>query len=227
MQRVQPVQLTDSALTSLSAFLHSSAFQVGDRLPSERVIAEQLGISRPILREALKRWVALGIIETRNGSGSYLRRPLEPGTTYVVFSISAERHRLLQLLELRRALEVEAAGLAAARRSDADLRHLQACYTRADHIQGQGGSDPEADWAFHLAVYRAAGNPYFQDIVTSLQDQFHLIFDNPLGIQNFASRSWPMHRALLEAIERQDVAAARDCAARILDITQEDLDAHA
>ena len=224
MQKVQPVQLTDSALSSLSDYLRNSAVQVGDRLPAERVIAEQLGVSRPILREALKRWVALGIIETRNGSGSYLRRPIEPGATYVVFSISAERHKLLQLLELRRALEVEAAGLAAARRNAAELAHLQACYARADRVQGQGGSDPEADWAFHLAVYRAAGNPYFEDIVTSLQDQFHLIFDNPLRIQNFATRSWPIHLELLQAIERQDVPAAKSCASRILDITQEDLD---
>ena len=224
MQRVQPVQLTDSALESLSNYLQTSAIQVGDRLPAERIIAEQLGVSRPILREALKRWVALGIIETRNGSGSYLRRAIEPGATFVVFSISAERHRLLQLLELRRALEVEAAGLAAARRSTDDLTQLQACYAQANQVQGQGGSDPEADWAFHLAVYRAAGNPYFEDIVTSLQDQFRLIFDNPLRIQNFAARSWPIHLKLLEAIEQQDVPAARDCASRILDITQEDLD---
>ena len=224
MQRIQPVQLTDSALISLSTYLRTQNVQVGDRLPAERTIAEQLGVSRPILREALKRWVALGIIETRNGSGSYLRRPHEPGETYVIFSVSAERHRLLQLLELRRALEVEASGLAASRRSEADLTQLRACYAQADAVQGQGGSDPEADWAFHLAVYRAAGNPYFQDIVTSLQDQFHLIFDNPLHIQNFASRSWPMHHELLLAIERQDVPAARDWANRILDITQEDLD---
>ena len=121
MQRIQPVQLTDSALISLSTYLRTQNVQVGDRLPAERIIAEQLGISRPILREALKRWVALGIIETRNGSGSYLRRPHEPGETYVIFSVSAERHRLLQLLELRRALEVEAAGLAAAQQPQSRL----------------------------------------------------------------------------------------------------------
>jgi GntR family transcriptional regulator, transcriptional repressor for pyruvate dehydrogenase complex len=223
MQRVQPVHLTESALTSLSEYLSRSAFQVGDRLPAERIIAEQLGVSRPILREALKRWAALGIIETRNGSGSYLRRLVEPGATYVVLSISAQRHRLEQLLELRRALEVEAAGLAAARRSEADLAHLHGCFTRADQVQGLGGSDPEADWAFHRAIYQAAGNPYFQEIVTALQSQFHLIFDNPLGIRDFAKRSWPLHRELLEAIEAQDVRAARECASRILDITQADL----
>ena len=223
MQRVQPAHLTESALNSLSEYLSRSAVQVGDRLPAERIIAEQLGISRPILREALGRWAALGIIETRNGSGSYLRRPIEPGATYVVLSISAQRWRLQQLLELRRALEVEAAGLAAARRSEADLTHLRNCFARADQVQGLGGNDPEADWAFHQAVYQAAGNPYLQEIVAALQGQFRLIFDNPLGIRDFATRSWPLHRELLEAIEVQDVSAARDCASRILDITQADL----
>ena len=197
--------------------------QVGDRLPAERVIAQRLGISRPILREALGRWAALGVIETRNGSGSYLRRPVEEGASYVVLSISSERHDLLKLLELRRALEVEASGLAARRRTPEELAHLRACYQRADQVQGRGGSDPDADWAFHAAIYEAAGNPYFKDIFMSLQDQFRRLFSNPLHIHEFANRSWPVHLELLGAVERQDVEGARDCTRRILDIVKEDL----
>lgn len=224
MEKIQPVQLTEGALAALTTFVRESAVQVGDRLPAERVIAQQLGISRPILREALSRWAALGVIETRNGSGSFLRRQVEQGVSYVVLSISAERHELLKLLELRRALEVEAAGLAALRRTDEEAQHLRACYERADQIQGQGGSDPDADLAFHAALYEAAGNPYFKDIFTSLQGQFQRIFANPLHIHDFASRSWPIHLELLEAVERQDEASARACTARILDIVKADLD---
>ena len=224
MQKIQPVQLTESALVALSAYVTECAVQVGDRLPAERLIAQQLGISRPILREALGRWAALGIIETRNGSGSYLRRPVEQGASYVVLSLSAERHELLKLLELRRALEVEASGLAALRRTPEELQHLRACYKRADQVQGQGGSDPDADWAFHAAIYEAAGNPYFKDIFMSLQGQLRRIFANPLHIHDFANRSWPLHLELLEAVERQDEDSARACTARILDIVREDLD---
>jgi len=223
MEKIQPVQLTESVLAALSVFVREHAVQVGDRLPAERVIAQQLGISRPILREALGRWAALGVIETRNGSGSYLRRPVEAGASYVVLSISAERHDLLKLLELRRALEVEASGLAALRRTEAELEHLRACYQRADAVQGQGGSDPDADWAFHAALYEAAGNAYFKDIFMSLQGQFRRIFSNPLHIHDFANRSWPIHFELLEAVERQDVEGARDCTRRILEIVKEDL----
>ena len=224
MEKIQPVQLTESALAALTTFVRESAVQVGDRLPAERLIAQQLGISRPILREALSRWAALGVIETRNGSGSFLRRPVEQGVSYVVLSISAERHELLKLLELRRALEVEVSGLAAMRRTHEELNHLRACYERADQIQGQGGSDPDADWAFHAALYEAAGNLYFRDIFLSLQDQFRRIFANPLHIHDFANRSWPIHRELLEAVERQDQERARACTGRILDIVKEDLE---
>ena len=224
MQKIQPVPLTESALAALAIFVRESAVQVGDRLPAERVIAQQLGISRPILREALGRWAALGVIETRNGSGSFLRRPLEQGTSYVVLSISAERHDLLRLLELRRALEVEVSGLAALRRTGEELNHLRVCYERADQVQGQGGSDPDADWAFHAALYEAAGNPYFKAIFVSLQDQFRRIFANPLHIHEFANRSWPIHLELLEAVEHQDQESARACTARILDIVKQDLD---
>jgi GntR family transcriptional regulator, transcriptional repressor for pyruvate dehydrogenase complex len=223
MRRATATHLSTSALESLSEFVVQSGFTAGQRLPSERLIAEQLGISRPILREALKHWSALGIIETKNGSGSYLRRPVIPGDKHVVLTVHAERTRLLHTLEIRRALEVEAAGLAARRRTEQSLAHLQACFDALQRAHIEKGDGPEEDWTFHLAVYRAAENPTLEGLVASLQSLFHRFFEFPLGISAFASRSWSLHRDLFEAIRDRDEAAARAATGAILDIVQEDL----
>lgn len=223
MRKATATHLSTSALESLSEFVAQSGFTAGQRLPSERLIAEQLGISRPILREALKHWSALGIIETKNGSGSYLRRAVIPGDKHVIFTVHAERTRLLHTLEIRRALEVEAAGLAARRRSTESLAHLQNCFEALERAHHETGDGPEEDWLFHLAVYRAAENPTLEQLVVSLQSLFHRFFEFPLGIPKFASRSWSLHRDLFEAIRDQNELAARAAVNAILDIVQEDL----
>ena len=225
MRKATATHLSTSALESLSEFVVQTKVTVGQRLPSERLIAEQLGISRPILREALKHWAALGIIQTKNGSGSYLQRKVIPGDKHVVLTVHAERERLLHALEVRRALEIEAAGLAARRRSLESLAHLQACFEALERAHREKGDGPEEDWLFHLAVYRAAENPTLEQLVASLQSLFHRFFEYPLGISTFANRSWKLHRELFEAIRDQNEAAARAATSKILDIVQEDLSA--
>jgi GntR family transcriptional regulator, transcriptional repressor for pyruvate dehydrogenase complex len=225
MRKATATHLSTSALESLSEFVVQTKVTVGQRLPSERLIAEQLGISRPILREALKHWAALGIIQTKNGSGSYLQRNVIPGDKHVVLTVHAERERLLHALEVRRALEIEAAGLAARRRSSASLAHLQERFEALERAHREKGDGPEEDWLFHLAVYRAAENPTLEQLVASLQTLFHRFFEYPLGISTFANRSWKLHRELFEAIRDQNEAAARAATSAILDIVQEDLSA--
>ncbi len=223
MRKATAIHLSTSALESLSEFVVQQGFVPGQRLPAERIIAEQLGISRPILREALKHWGALGIIETKNGSGSYLRRQVIPGDKHVVLTVHAERERLLHTLEVRRALEVEAAGLAARRRSPESLAHLRERFEALELAHRTKGDGPEEDWHFHLAVYRAAENPTLEQLVASLQSLFHRFFEYPLGISTFANRSWDKHRDLFEAIRDQDEIAARAATGAILDIVEEDL----
>lgn len=223
MRKATATHLSTSALESLSEFVVQNKIKIGGRFPSERLISEQIGVSRPILREALKHWSALGIIETKNGSGSYLRRSVIPGDKHVIFTVHAERTRLLHTLEIRRALEVEAAGLAARRRSLESLAHLQDCFEALERARLETGDGPEEDWLFHLAVYRAAENPTLEQLVVSLQSLFHRFFEFPLGIPKFANRSWEMHRDLFEAIRDQNEPAARAAVNAILDIVQEDL----
>src|SRR5262247_1339862 len=132
---LRPLQLParDTAiLDAIAGFILERGLQPGDRLPPERELCERLKVSRPTLREALKRWAALGILDMRVGSGTYLRVPVAPGAVHFAVTVQLEHVHLQRTLELRRALETEAAELAATRATAADVAEI--C-KRLEHME--------------------------------------------------------------------------------------------
>src|SRR5262247_452027 len=132
---LRPLQVParDTAiLDAIAGFILERGLQPGDRLPAERELCERLKVSRPTLREALKRWAALGILDMRVGSGTYLRVPVAPGAVHFALTVQLEHEHLQRTLELRRALETEAAELAATRATAADVAEI--C-KRLEHME--------------------------------------------------------------------------------------------
>ena len=210
-------------LERLAEFIAGTGFAEGARLPAERELADRLQVSRSTIREALKRWEALGVVEMRKGSGTYLRAPVDRDAIHLALTIRRRRDSLLRTLEIRRALEGEAAAIVAMKAGpDCDRRD-----------RGQAGADgggapqygtaPEEDWEFHLSIYDATGNPLFGQIVATMYEAFYDFFTNPLGQPEFASRSFPLHRELFEAIKAGDPESARQKTLAILAIVQEDV----
>jgi GntR family transcriptional repressor for pyruvate dehydrogenase complex len=223
MRRIQSNNLSQNSLDSLAEFVRDTGLKPGDRLPSERELADNLGVSRPIVREALGRWAALGVIETRNGRGTYLKQSVGPGSTHVVFTMAGERQALLQVLEVRQALETEAAALAAARASEEQVDELWRLLEAVEEAYDRVGDAPDEDWAFHQAVYRAAGNPLFLQFIDGVVTLFHRFWENPLHQPDFARRGLPYHRTLVERIAARDPEGAREAVRKIIGITGEDL----
>ena len=210
-------------LDAIAGFIVERGLAPGDRLPSERELCERLKVSRPTLREALQRWAALGIVDMRVGSGTYLAVPVAPGAVHLALTVQLEHAHLQRTLELRRALETSAAELAASRASTDALAEIRSRLERMEAVHLRYGTAPEEDWAFHLSVYHAAGNPLFIQIVGQLHSALHRFWETPFGKSDFASRSFPMHRLLYEAIAARDPAAARQVTLDIIRITEEDL----
>ena len=138
---------------SIAAEIESGKYALGDRLPTERELADQYGVSRPTLREALIALEMLGMIEARHGLGIYVTRaqmPLTAASTYDV-EIGA-----FELIEARRLFEGEAAALAAATIDDeaiAELDRLLELIADEDELKGE-----DADREFHMLIARATGN---------------------------------------------------------------------
>jgi len=223
---LRPLQLParDTAiLDAIAGFVVERGLKPGDRLPPERELCERLKVSRPTLREALKRWAALGILDMRVGSGTYLRVPVAPGAVHFALTVQLEHVHLQRTLELRRALEAEAAELAALRAGDEAIAEIRDRLEHMERMHLRYGDAPEEDWEFHLSVYRAAGNPLFAQIVGQLHTALHRFWEHPFGKSDFARRTFPMHRQLYEAIAARDPAAARRVTLDIIRIVEEDL----
>ena len=223
LRRVTPQSRTDAVIEALSAFVEAAGLRPGDRFPSERELAEQLGVSRPILREGLRHLAALRVIESRTGSGTYLLKALSPSDRHVVLQLESERQGLLQVLQLRRALESEAAALVALHGIEADIAELSGLVDQLESDFLEYGDNPDADKAFHLALYRLSGNPLMRQLMEPIWETFERFWQHPLGKEAFARRSFPLHRRIFDAIRTRNARAARELVVQMLDIVEEDL----
>lgn len=223
LSRIVAQSRTEAVITTLASYIAKEGLRVNDRLPAERSLAECLGVSRPILREALRHLAALGVVEARTGSGTFLRGPLSPSDRHVVMRVEMERKSLLQLLELRRALETEAVALAATRMSETDLQELEGLVDTLEREFAEKEENTEADKAFHLAIYRFAANPLFLQLLEQVWEGIEQFWKYPLGKRDFAQRTLPLHRKIYERLRDRDPEGARAAVRQMLDIVEEDL----
>jgi DNA-binding FadR family transcriptional regulator len=218
-------QTLDSAvIVALAAYVEQARIALGEKLPSERLLCERLEVSRPTVREALKRWEALGIVEMRKGSGVYLRKPVGRNILHVplVLNQASKVKGLLYGLQVRRALEGEAAAICAASASADRIAMIEKALVRMESAHAKGNSSEE-DWEYHQTIIEATGNPLFTQIIQSMRDLVHQFWENPLQLPNFAATSFPFHRSMFDAISRRDPEAARVEALKIIDSVGEEI----
>jgi DNA-binding FadR family transcriptional regulator len=199
--------LAELAVRQLHQQLLSGRWQVGARLPAEPELADQLGVGRSTLREAVRALVHAGMLETRQGSGTYVRSmTAESGWEPLL-----RRAAVLEVYEVREALEVQAARLAAERRTDSDVTALRTRLAARDnaHELARDGRFVEADLAFHRTVIAAAHNQLLTDMFDSFASVLRealvaIVSDRDLDDVDVA----PTHARLVAAIEAGDPRAA-------------------
>lgn len=205
----------DTAFHGLRAMIADGDLQAGDRLPSESELCESLGVSRSSLREAIRTLSALGVVETRHGSGTYVGA-LRASDLISTLSLTVgllPLESMLELYELRRVLESHAAAQAAAR---ADGEIVAELTRLLEELEGTFDDDEqsELDHRFHMAVARLAGNPALASLTEVLRgrSRSYRIFLTE-DAQEIKRLSDAGHRAILAAIERRDPVSAGAAAA--------------
>ncbi len=203
----------------------SGAYPVGSRLPTERELTEMFGASRVVVREALAALQSIGMAAARRGSGTYVTSIKAAGDGMI---LDPETHaEILECLELRLAIEVEAAGLAAQRRSPGQLAAAAEALARMKTRIEAGLAAGAADWAFHVAVARATNNAYFQRFMQALGPKAipraKFEEDAPLDAAHarLEAQLLAEHVAVYRAIDAQDHAGARDAMRRHLRAAQD------
>lgn len=206
--------LTQQVLASLAQLIESGALAPGQKLPSESEIVRREGVSRTVVREAMSKLQASGMIETRHGIGSFVSELTDRGDFGLERSIANTAGDVTALLEIRIGIETEAAALAAVRRSEDNLRKMtQAMQAFSEEVHtGQGAVNP--DFRFHLEIANATGNRYFFDILSTLGSK--IIPRSRLKIeererqrQEYLERINHEHEDIYGAILRSDPEAAR------------------
>jgi GntR family transcriptional repressor for pyruvate dehydrogenase complex len=201
---------TQSVFEDLRSAIESGELPIGVKLPPEAALAERYGVSRSVIREALRSSQALGLTETKTGSGTIVVASHPSAPNYGKFSAR-------DLIEARPYIEVPAAGWAARRRTDAQLADL----TRVvDELDGE--MDParwvRRDTQFHLGIAQASGNAVFATIVAAIRGALSVqsrMLNASIPERRTASNR--EHRKILEAIASGDFADASDCMRQHLD----------
>jgi GntR family transcriptional repressor for pyruvate dehydrogenase complex len=199
------------ALKQLRQYIRNHKLEPGMKLPAERKLAETLQVSRPALREAIQAMAILEVLVSRRGDGTYIRSltnleggwPSDPRLDDVDFDT-------IELLEVRKMFEPQAAALAASRATEQNLREIKSHLLKMSENVGDVGVREQADFFFHDAIIRAAGNRVLLEIAKSLSPL--LIKSRKItGLTHRdTSRIVRQHTAIYEAIRLGNASLAEE-----------------
>ncbi|WP_197457426.1 FadR/GntR family transcriptional regulator [Crenobacter luteus] len=205
---MQKTSLVDVAIDSIKTRIERGDWSVGARIPTEPELAETLGMSRNTVREAVRVLNFAGVLEVRQGDGTYLRTRSNPLSTVKTLAHSAPEHRR----EVREILETQAMRLAALRRNDEDIAALELAFAAAQAVDWRDEPERHADLdvAFHSRLVAAAHNPVLSELYQFFVASHHRaelinIFHDPTLPEQ---PGYAEHRALLDAVIAGDPDAA-------------------
>ena len=202
LRTLQPQRLSDGVVSELVTAIKTGRLRRGEKLPSERQLSEQLGVSRVSVREGLRMLELLEVVEVRQGRGAFVvSSDVRPSGRLLRHWLSAHRGEVLELLEVREALEATAAALAA----DGSARI---------NVPGSlGEADLEAlvdqDLRFHNSIASASGNPVLASLISELNGTLAESRFAMFAIPGRPKRSYADHIEIAKTIRAGDATAAR------------------
>ena len=209
---VQSSRLYEQIVEQIEQSVQRGDLKPGDQLPAERELAEQFGVSRTAVREAVKALREKGLVEAYPGKGTFITsgssNPMRQSIDRMMRS--AQVDATSSLVEVREILEPEIAALAAVRATEENLNSLRKSVEVMDAAKRDPDAYIEADLDFHLELAEAAANPLILSLIDSivgvLREQRMRIFE----VEGGPDRGQYHHKRILEAMEHQDAQGARE-----------------
>ncbi|MFC4173994.1 FadR/GntR family transcriptional regulator [Microvirga sp. GCM10011540] len=205
--------LADTLALRLRDEIVSGRLRPGERLATEQQISETYGVSRPTVREAIGRLKHDGLVVTRQGAGAFVADPGAVSVFRLDVADFTDKEEIRNIVELLMAIEASATEHAAARRSDKDLRNIQAQLDAMQAAIDRGEPGVEEDLAFHRSIIEATGNPFFRDLSDFLDRRVRTFIRtaraNTARLEGLTQAVQAEHQAIFDAIARQDASGAR------------------
>lgn len=215
LQPIKTKRIYETIVDQIKSLIVSGNLSPGDKLLSERELSEKLQVSRTCVREALCALDVAGLIEVRPGEGAFVRQSnANDIIESLAFAFLLEKDKIRDLMEVRKGLEVESAGLAAERASEENIKKMEAALAQMEDDLRTGSTGEKADLMFHNSIAEATCNPLLIRMMTTIYDTMNqtLQFTRKLWISSTSgtpSRLYEEHREIFEAIKAGNSQKAR------------------
>jgi len=208
-ETIQKTKVYEEVAAQLERLILDGAFRPGDKLPPERELAEQFGISRSAVREAIRSLELKGFVEPRPGEGTLVRTPsLESLLSPLASLLGQKRELVVELLDVRMMIEPPLAARAARHAAPEDVVKLEAILERQKERVARQELAIEEDSEFHYTIARAAKNSVILKVLDMMMDVLRETRENSLQVEGRRERSLAGHRRIFNAIKRHDADAA-------------------
>ena len=227
---IEPIRwyrVSDQIAEKIRELVSNNTWDYGDSLPPERTLAKEFGVSRTTIRQALNVLETEGILKTIQGKGTFV---LEPNPRSVgqgfLDSLVSQANNIPALLEVRKILEVEAAGLAAVRATPTAIEQIRHALGQIEEEARSGKVGDTSDYLFHYSLAKASGNPVLLAVMNTLSQVFIYSLHRssaykmrkPQGPQEF----FEAHKAILKTVEDRDSKRARETMLKHLENVEQD-----
>lgn len=213
MLRSAPGRVSDDQTQKIMDMIEAGVFNVGDLLPGQRELAQQLNVGRSTLREAIRHLEALGILETHPGIGTYVRRSAPYSFDDQLRSWLAENQdQIIKIFEIREALESKTAELAATRASAEDIERMRVVLDEMNKAVEEADFERVIllDFDFHDAISKSTGNDLLYQMIESICSILSESRGAVLALPGRAARSFSEHQSIFAAIEARHSQQAKD-----------------
>ena len=211
LKPVKPKRIADLVLEQIRDLIYKGEVKPGEQIMPERELAELLEVSRPTIREAIQRLVSMGLLEQRQGQGTFVRSPVSDSNPFASI-MNGQEATLEELLEVRMGLECNAAVLAAQRATEEDIADLKKHINAMIQNQSKGGLGNDADVSFHMAIAFASKNKIQINIMRNLyallfhgiKENLNYLYTKPENIEEILRT----HNKIYESIKDHDPEGA-------------------
>lgn len=211
---IKPKRISDQVFDQIRELIYRGTLKPGEKLMTERELAQAMHVSRTTIRDAIQRLVTMGLITQKQGQGTFVKPMEAVQENPLAKAMEAQSASLVDLLEVRLGLECNAAALAAQRADETDITAMQQSIEEMQHEVASGRLGTEADTGFHMAIAYSAKNPlhilimrnFYDYLFHGIRENLASLYEDPENIQKIFTQ----HRAILEAIKSRDPDKAYD-----------------